>query len=63
MAKDTRADLTKLVDGYNDMYRDPLQYAQTTYLANIKSQGRPWGGDRDARNLANKPWNKMDVPI
>jgi hypothetical protein len=64
MAKDKKNDvLSDLVAGYNKMMEDPKEYAQTTYAAQIKSQGRPYGGDRDARNRANKPWDKNDVPV
>ena len=65
MAKDNKKSgctLDTLVDGYNRMMDDPKEYANTTYKAQITSQGRPWGGERDARNRANKPWGKMDVP-
>ena len=63
MAKEKTSDvLSDLVDGYNKMYADPKEYAQTTYLANIKSQGRPYGGERDARTKAVKKWNKNDIP-
>ncbi len=51
-----------MVDEYNKMYADPLAYANGTYQSNVKSQGRPYGGDRDARTKAVKPWNKMDIP-
>lgn len=54
--------LSDLVDGYNKMYTDPLEYANGTYQKNIDSLGRPYGGDLDARNKAQKPWNKKDIP-
>lgn len=64
MAKDTQKNnvLSDLVDGYNKMYADPLEYAKTTYAAQIKSQGRRWGGSRDAINLSVKPWDKNSIP-
>jgi len=59
----TDCDLQNLVDGYDNMMKDPKEYANTTYQSNIKSQGRPYGGPRDARTKANKPWNKNDIPV
>lgn len=55
--------LDELVADYNSMMNDPKEYANTTYKSNIESQGRPWGGPRDARTKANKPWNKNDIPV
>lgn len=55
--------LDSLVDGYNKMMNDPKEYAQTTYQSQINSLGRPYGGERDARNKANKSWNKSDIPV
>ena len=52
-----------LVNGYNKMMEDPKEYANTTYAAQIKSQGRPWGGPLDARTKANKPWDKNAIPV
>ena len=52
--------LSDLVGGYNKMMEDPKQYAQTTYAAQIKEQGRT--SPRDARTKAQKPWNKNDIP-
>lgn len=64
MAKDKKSNiLSDLVDGYNKMYADPLEYAKTTYANQIKSQGRPYGGNRDARTNAVKPWDKNDIPV
>jgi hypothetical protein len=57
------SDMQNLVNGYNKMMEDPKQYANTTYLSQIKSQGRPWGGTRDARTKANKPWDKNGIPV
>lgn len=54
--------LSTLVDGYNKMYADPLEYANTTYASQVKSLGRPYGGSRDARTKAVKPWNIGDIP-
>lgn len=55
--------LDELVTKYNSMMDDPKEYANTTYKSQITSQGRPYGGDRDARTKANKPWNKNDIPV
>ena len=61
--KDNKSNMQSLVDGYNKMMEDPKEYAETTYKAQIKSQGRPWGGPLDARTKANKAWDKNDVPV
>lgn len=62
-ANKTNCDLQNLVDGYDKMMADPKEYANTTYAAQIKSQGRPWGGPLDARTKANKSWGKNDIPV
>ncbi len=59
----TNCDLQNLVDGFNKMMDDPKEYANTTYKNQITSQGRPWGGDRDARNRANKKWDINAIPV
>ncbi len=59
----TNCDLQSLVDGYDKMMKDPKEYANSTYKSQITSQGRPWGGPRDARTKANKSWNKGDLPV
>jgi hypothetical protein len=56
-------DLQNLVDGYDKMMEDPKAYAEGTYQDNIRSQGRPWGGPRDARTKANKLWDRNDIPV
>lgn len=61
--KENKSNMASLVEGYTRMMNDPKEYAQTTYKAQITSQGRPYGGERDARNRANKPWNKNDIPV
>lgn len=57
------SEMQGLVNGYNKMMEDPKEYANTIYLQQIRSQGRPFGGKRDARNKANKPWDKNGIPV
>ena len=61
MTKKTQACMHGLVEGYNKMMEDPKAYAESTYKSQIKSQGKP--NPRDARNKAEKSWNKNDKPI
>lgn len=55
--------LDELVAKYNSMMNDPKEYANTTYKSQITSQGRPYGGSRDARTKANKKWSPGDIPV
>lgn len=61
--KPRQSAMDTLVNGYNSMMKDPLEYAKGTYQSQIRNLGRPYGGDRDARTKANKPWNKGDIPV
>lgn len=56
-------DLQNMVDNYNKMMDSPIDYANTVYKRQIGGQGRPWGGTRDARTKANKPWDKNGIPV
>lgn len=53
-------DLSGLVRQYDEMMEDPKAYANGTYKRNIASQGRRWGGTRDAIYKTQKPgqWDK-----